>query len=60
MKIPDESKGDLEERLLVRLKYGDAQALIFLTGETDELIRIFRTSLNTARERKLRQGEIKG
>ena len=47
-------------KLLARLKYGDAQALIFLTGETDELIRIFRASLNTARERKIRQAKTKG
>lgn len=47
-------------KLLTRLKYGDAQALIFLTGETDELIRIFRASPNTARERKIRQAKTKG
>lgn len=47
-------------KLLARLKYGNAQALIFLTGETDELIRIFRASLNTARERKIRQAKTKG
>lgn len=47
-------------KLLARLKYGEAHALVFLVGETDELIRIFRASLNTARERKLRQSKTKG
>lgn len=47
-------------KLLSRLEYGDAQALIFLIGETDELIRIFRASLKTARERKMNLGHAKG
>jgi four helix bundle protein len=47
-------------KLLARLKYGEDHALVFLVGETDELIRIFRASLNTARERKLRQAKTKG
>ena len=42
-------------KLLARLKYGDAQALIFLTGETDELIRIFVTSIRTARANSLQK-----
>lgn len=39
-------------KLLSRLEYGDPNALIFLTGETDELIRIFKTSIKTARDRR--------
>ncbi len=46
-------------KLLSRLDYGDEQSLIFLIGETDELIRIFRASLKTARERKLNQGKAR-
>ena len=46
-------------KLLARLQYGDSNALTFLTGETDELIRIFRASLATAKERKLRQTKPK-
>jgi len=44
-------------KLLALLQYGDANALVYLTGETDELIRIFKTSLKTARDRRTREAK---
>ena len=44
-------------KLLTRLDYGDTHAATYLSGETDELIRIFKTSIKTARDSRAREAK---